>query len=238
MEINTTEDLYNMLDTYTEGVNWNDFYTLRDKPAPFLKLNTVPDKCVVDFIRSHKIQTACEFGCGEGRNAIYLAKQGISVEACDLSEVAIQNARRKAEENKAEKVCFKAGNVFKQTFQEQSFDLVVDSGLFHHLPPHRRLQYREIVSYILKENGYFLLTCFAAGEEGADVIEDDAFYKTRQTGTAFTPERLETFWGGNFEIIELRKGKDIVQPMEWESSVLYIGTLKKDAKNISHPTAL
>ena len=52
-EINTVEDLYSMLDRYTEGVDWDTFYTLRDKPAPFLKFNTVPDKCVVDFISGH-----------------------------------------------------------------------------------------------------------------------------------------------------------------------------------------
>lgn len=226
-EINTVEDLYSMLDRYTEGVDWDTFYTLRDKPAPFLKFNTVPDKCVVDFISGHKVQTACEFGCGEGRNAVYLAKQAISVDAYDLSEVAIRNAQQNAEKSNVENVRFKAGNIFVEPIQGQKFDLVIDSGLFHHLPPHRRLQYRDIISDILKENGYFLLTCFAAGGEGADVIEDYEFYQNRQTGTAFTPERLTTFWKEKFEIVELRKGEDIAQPQAWESSILYIVILRK-----------
>ena len=38
--INTMEDLFHMLDRYTEGVDWNTFYTKRDKPALFLKYNT------------------------------------------------------------------------------------------------------------------------------------------------------------------------------------------------------
>lgn len=33
--INTIEDLYAMLDRYTEGVDWDCFYTERNKPAPF-----------------------------------------------------------------------------------------------------------------------------------------------------------------------------------------------------------
>ena len=73
--INTIDDLFNMLDRYTEGVDWNTFYIKRDKSAPFLKYNKLPDKCVVDFIKEHSIKNACEFGCGEGRNAIYLAKK-------------------------------------------------------------------------------------------------------------------------------------------------------------------
>lgn len=62
------------------------FIMKRDKPAPFLKYNKLPDKCIVDFIKEYNIKNACEFGCGEGRNAIYLAKNDIDTEAYDLSE--------------------------------------------------------------------------------------------------------------------------------------------------------
>ena len=97
--INSTEDLYRMLDRFTQGVDWDCFYTERDKPAPFLKFNKSPDKCVVDFLKEHSIKKACEFGCGEGRNAIYLARHGVAVEAFDSSEVAIKNAKRIAKES-------------------------------------------------------------------------------------------------------------------------------------------
>lgn len=225
--INTLEDLFNMLDQCTEGINWDAFYTKRDKPAPFLKYNKSPDKCIVDFIKEHRIKNACEFGCGEGRNAIYLAKNNVETEAYDLSEIAIENAKRNAEESKIEKVVFKAGNIFTLDLMNKKFDLVIDSGIFHHLAPHRRLQYRDIVSNILAENGYFILLCFAAGEDGADEVDDYEFYKSKQTGAAFTEERLKEFWRERFDIIELRKGENIVEPQMWESEYLYICVLKK-----------
>lgn len=225
--INTTEDLYNMLDKYTEGVDWNTFYTKRDKPAPFLKYNKLPDKCVVDFIKDHNIGNACEFGCGEGRNAIYLAKNNVAVEAYDLSEVAIENAKRNAKESNAEKVVFTAGNIFALDIMNREFDLVIDSGIFHHLAPHRRLQYRDIVSSILAENGYFILLCFAAGEDGADEVDDYEFYRSKQTGVAFTEERLREFWGEKFDVVELRKGENVVDDQMWESEYLYICVFKK-----------
>ena len=78
----------------------------------------------------------------------------------DLSEIAIENARKNARESKVEKVVFKAENIFELDLMNKRFDLVVDSGIFHHLTPHRRLQYRDIVSNILAENGYFILLCF------------------------------------------------------------------------------
>ena len=226
-DINAIEDLYDMLDRYTEGVDWNTFYTKRDKPAPFLKYNKLPDKCVVDFIKEHNVRSACEFGCGEGRNAIYLAKNNVDTEAYDLSEIAIENAKRNAKESDAEKVLFKAGNIFALDLMNKKFDLVIDSGIFHHLAPHRRLQYRDIVSSILSENGYFILLCFAAGGDGADEVDDYEFYKSKQTGAAFTEERLREFWGEKFDVVELRRGEDIVESRMWESNYLYICVLKR-----------
>ena len=226
-DINAIEDLYDMLDRYTEGVDWNTFYTKRDKPAPFLKYNKLPDKCVVDFIKEHNVRSACEFGCGEGRNAIYLAKNNVDTEAYDLSEIAIENAKRNAKGSDAEKVLFKAGNIFALDLMNKKFDLVIDSGIFHHLAPHRRLQYRDIVSSILSENGYFILLCFAAGGDGADEVDDYEFYKSKQTGAAFTEERLREFWGEKFDVVELRRGEDIVESRMWESSYLYICVLKR-----------
>lgn len=227
MKINTLEDLFDMLDKYTDGVDWDTFYTNRDKPAPFLKYNKLPDKCVVDFIKEHNIKKACEFGCGEGRNAIYLAKNDIEIEAYDLSETAIKNARRNAEESRAEKAVFQAENIFALDFGDKKFDLVIDSGVFHHQTPHRRLQYRDIVSNILTENGYFILLCFAAGEDGADEVDDYEFYKGRQTGAAFTQERLKEFWGDRFDVMELRKGENIVEEQMWESEYLYVCVFKR-----------
>lgn len=225
--INTLEDLYDMLDLYTQGVDWDCFYMERNKPAPFLKYNKSPDKCVVDFLKGHSIRNACEFGCGEGRNAIYLACNNVAVKACDLSEVAIENAKRNAQESKAGKVTFEAGNLFALDLKDEKYELVIDSGVFHHLPPHRRLQYREIVSDILEEEGYFILVCLSADGGGAEEVDDYDFYKSKQTGAAFTEEKLRRFWGEGFEIIEIRKGEDIAQPQMWESSYTYICLLRK-----------
>ena len=41
--------------------------------------------------------TALELACGAGRNAIYLARQGFSVDAIDISEHGLQHARAGAE---------------------------------------------------------------------------------------------------------------------------------------------
>lgn len=144
-----------------------------------------------------------------------------------MSEIAIENAKRYARESQAERVTFKAENIFALDFMDQKFDLVIDSGIFHHLAPHRRLQYRDIVSSILAENGYFILLCFAAGEDGADEVDDYEFYRSKQTGTAFTEERLKEFWGEKLDAADIRKGESILDNQMWESEYLYVCVLKK-----------
>ena len=42
-----------------------------------------------------------------------------------------------------------------------TYDFEYDSGMFHHIPPHRRITYIELIKSILKPCGYFGLVCFA-----------------------------------------------------------------------------
>jgi SAM-dependent methyltransferase len=210
VEINNFEDLYLVLDRLNESIDWNTFYSERVMKAPFLANNTLPDKIVTKFVKTHNIKDAVEFGCGEGRNAIYLAKRGIDVVAIDSSEVAIRNAKDKTEG--LNNVRFICSNFLSIDFEGRKYDLVIDSGMFHHLAPHRRLQYRELLKEIIKENGYIVLLCFSADEGGAEELDDLEFYMKRNTGVSFSEQRLRDFFGSDFEIISIEKcGQEITE---------------------------
>lgn len=60
----------------------------------YLLFNLFYDYLIESGVKEHNIRSACEFGCGEGRNSIYLAKNNIDTEAYDLSEIAIENAKK------------------------------------------------------------------------------------------------------------------------------------------------
>jgi SAM-dependent methyltransferase len=210
VEINNYEDLFLVLDRLNESIDWNTFYEERVMKAPFLTNNTLPDKMITEFVKTHSIKDAVEFGCGEGRNAIYLAKKGIDVVAIDSSDVAIRNAKRKAEG--LNNVRFICNSFLSVDFEDRKYDLVIDSGMFHHLAPHRRLQYRELLKEILKENGYFVLLCFSADEGGAEELDDLDFYTKRNTGVSFSEQRLRDFFDSDFEIISIEKrGQEITE---------------------------
>ena len=177
------------------------------KHTPFLKAPDLPDENLVKFLKGHKIKTALELGCGEGRNALYMSLQGVDVTAADSSKVAVANAIRQAKE-KNERIHFLCGNIFAADFGNEPYDFIYDSGLFHHLAPHRRITYLDLLSRKLKSGGYFGLNCFAWGENCADEVDDWEFYQKRRAGVAFTKERLTELFQEYFDILEIRKYED------------------------------
>ncbi len=68
-------------------------------------------------------------GCGEGKNATYLAQRGATVHALDISELAIRNALRAwpLQTN----IMWKVADVRNEVFAENAYDLTVSYGLFH-----------------------------------------------------------------------------------------------------------
>ncbi|CAM3186803.1 hypothetical protein DESA109040_01690 [Deinococcus saxicola] len=108
---------------------------------------------------------ALDIGCGLGRNTRWLARQGYHATGVDLSALAIAQARNCATETDA---TFLEGDFLREAMPGSSFDVVYDSGCFHHLPPHRRLTYIQAVMTCLKPGGLFGICTFTAGKMGSD----------------------------------------------------------------------
>lgn len=73
--------------------------------------------------------TVFDAGCGEGKNAAYFASQGAFVHAVDISELAIENARRAWPELK--NVIWQVSDIRTLEIGEQINDVVVAYGLLH-----------------------------------------------------------------------------------------------------------
>ena len=168
----TTDDVLRALDDLLEargGEWWDGFFADRSKPVPFFADRQ--DESLVEWFGAGLLAPGrvLELGCGPGRNAIYLAGQGCRVEAVDFSAGAIEWARQRAEAAGAA-VEFRCCSIFDATFGEAAYDLVYDSGCFHHLAPHRRRDYVELVDRALKPGGRFGLVCFRP--EGGSGLTD------------------------------------------------------------------
>ncbi|MEU6004767.1 class I SAM-dependent methyltransferase [Streptomyces sp. NPDC047453] len=218
-DIRTVDDVLALLDRlfapdadrWTGGAAgwWDGFYADRTRPVPFFA--DKPDENLVEWLERGLIggHRALDLGCGPGRNALHLAERGFEVDAVDLSPQAIAWARERARETGAE-VRFLCQDAFGSAGSPLigPYDLVYDSGCFHHLPPHRRISHLALLDRVLAPGGHLALTCFAAGAMGCE-LSDAELYRSGSMhgGLAYTPESLRRIFADLTEV-ELRRMRD------------------------------
>jgi SAM-dependent methyltransferase len=205
-----TQDILRMLDSFLrdEGQWWDRFYADREKDIPFF-VNS-PDENLVSYFKSGQMKPGkvLELGCGPGRNAIYLAQQGCEVDAVDVSAEAIRWATERAEQAGLN-INFRCQSIFDFDVQTASYDIVCDGGCLHHIPPHRRMDYVDLVQKALKPTGKFSLICFAP-EGGSDLSDWEVYRQgSLRGGLGYTEERLRKVLEGSFEILEFRRMKEM-----------------------------
>lgn len=231
--IHTYEDLLTMLDHLLKEereFNWDTFYSDRERKIPFFENH--PDENLVEYIKKKRLVggKALELGCGPGRNAIYMARNGFHVDAVDQSEEGLGWAKERAKDQRVQ-VNFIQSNIFDLEIEEGSYDLVYDSGCFHHIPPHRRMSYIELVNKALKPGGLFALTCFVEGGElGGTGISDWEVYrgKSMRGGLGFTDEKLKGIFH-DFKAVEIRDMRDIEpEAKQFGNSSLKAALFKKE----------
>lgn len=183
---------------------WDSFYEDRARPCPFFVKS--PDESLATWVDEGLIRPgrAIDLGCGHGRNAVFLASRGFEVEGVDYSQRAIDWARDRASEAGIT-VALTCRSVFELEPKEGAFDLVYDSGCFHHLPPHRRSAYVSLVVKSLKPGGWFGLTCFRP--EGGSGYSDEEVYERRSLGggLGYSEERLREIWSRGLQVRLIRQ---------------------------------
>lgn len=208
--IYTEDDVLAMLDSllsYKERTWWDGFYADRAKPCPFFV--DAPDESLSEWILGGLIRPgkALDLGCGNARNAIFLARQGFAVDGVDYSETAISWAMERvaAADLPEPGVTLRCQSVFELNIEPDSYEIVYDSGCFHHLPPHRRRTYVELVTRALKPGGWFGLTCFRP--EGGSGLSDYEVYERRTLagGLGYTEKSLREIWSRDMHIHALRQ---------------------------------
>ncbi|MFH9070158.1 class I SAM-dependent methyltransferase [Streptomyces alboflavus] len=210
---------------------WDGFYADRSKPVPFFVAK--PDASLASYVERGLIRPgrALDLGCGPGRNALHLAALGFEVDAVDVSPTALAWAEERAREAGAA-VRFHLGDAFAlgPAALGGPYDLVYDSGCFHHLPPHRRVSYLALLERALAPGGHFGLTCFAAGAMGCELPDADLYGGSGlQGGLGYTAESLRWIFSDLTEV-ELRRMRD--EPPEsahFGEPFLWTGLFRKDA---------
>src|SRR5262249_51216827 len=124
--IYTVDHVLDMLDALLEGRGgpwWDGFFADRTRSCPFFV--EWPDENLTEWLDRGLIGPGrvLELGCGNGRNAVYLARRGFSVDAADFSARAIDWARERAA-TAGVAVNYQCRSVFDMSFSAGSYDLV------------------------------------------------------------------------------------------------------------------
>jgi SAM-dependent methyltransferase len=110
-----------------------------------------------------------DVGCGTGENALYLASLGHEVTGVDAAPTAIARARARAREKAVARevtATFLVGDALDLSTVGHTFDVAVDSGLFHVFSDADRLRYERRLRGALRPGGRYFMLCFSDREPG------------------------------------------------------------------------
>jgi cyclopropane fatty-acyl-phospholipid synthase-like methyltransferase len=114
---------------------------------------------LLDFIQQHPPGKALDLGCGRGTNAITLAQNGWQVTGVDFVNSAIRKARQEANLAGVQ-VEFITRDVTRLDLLNHTYDLILDIGCLHSLPPESKPIYLRNVQRLLATQGTYLLYAF------------------------------------------------------------------------------
>lgn len=99
-----------------------------------------------------------EMGCGAGPTLVWLAQKGIKVSGVDIAVNALELARQNlARQGYADRIgTIVESSVTKTPFGDASFDGIIESCVFQHLPRADRIETFREVARLLKPGGIFV----------------------------------------------------------------------------------
>jgi cyclopropane fatty-acyl-phospholipid synthase-like methyltransferase len=106
-----------------------------------------------------------DVGCGAGEHALYLAQRGHEVWGIDSSPTAIQKARDKAA-SRGVTATFHVADALHLEALGRTFEMVIDSGLFHVFSDEARRLFVTSLAQVLQPGGTYYLLCFSDQQPG------------------------------------------------------------------------
>ncbi|MNB81152.1 Tellurite methyltransferase [compost metagenome] len=145
-------------------------YTSQDRPISIYEdvyktqeyyWGTEPNKAcyqVLQLMPPTRHLKVLDIGCGEGKDAVFMARNGYEVSALDISDAGIEKTRRLAEKNGVHV------NVFKADIQDYRlnthYDIIFSSGVLNYIKPDFRKEIFDHYKHYTNEGGLHVLNVF------------------------------------------------------------------------------
>lgn len=140
------------------GKFWNDRYSSNE-----FVYGTEPNEFFKKELQKLSSGKLLLIGEGEGRNAVFSAKNGWEVDAIDFSTVAREKAIKFAEKNSV-LINYEVSDLTKYKFKQSNYDVVANIYLHLHRSSRKDIYSKSIAS--LKTGGVFLLEAFEKDQLG------------------------------------------------------------------------
>lgn len=145
-----------------DGIDWEQLYQVKFTPWDVKR----PDSHLAEIVQTTPVRPcrALELGCGTGTNAIWLARQGFAVTAIDLSETALDQARKKAG---AEACTFMLSDFLDDPLPGTDFGFVFDLGCLHGFthPEHRDMLACRVARCLTDDGCWLNISCSQDGPQ-------------------------------------------------------------------------
>ena len=202
---------------------WENEY----KKPKLVTLSDEPAKCVKDFSRflrrDQKVdlnnKKILDLGYGNGKNSFYIADQGLGNEiiGIDISETALNYARKISKEKNIRSVFYKQSIGVKFPFEDESFDIVLDITSSNSLTESERKVYLNETYRVLKSAGFLFVRALCKnGDKNAQTLlktnpgkEKDTYIMPELglTERVFSKEDFISFYSDSkkFELLYFKK---------------------------------
>jgi len=155
-----------------------------------------------------KVDRVLDLGCGNGRHAMFFARQGIKASGIDISSQAVAWASEWAKSEGVD-ADFRVGDITNLPYEDNTFDAVVTHGVLDHVPMTVATKAAREVHRVLKPNGLFYFDLRSSHDYecgvGTEVAPNEFIvtsgYEKDLVQHFFTEDEIKTLVDGLFRII-------------------------------------
>jgi len=149
-------------------------------------------------------------GCGDGADSLFFAKKGFHVTAVDFSETGIERLKKRAAEQKLDRIQTISSDLQKLDFEEEVFDVIYAHLSLHYFNDEQTTKLFERIFYWLKKDGLFFLKCKSLEDllygQGKEIEKDMYEYKEHVRhffSESYLRQKLD-----KFDILSIKSSSD------------------------------
>lgn len=138
-----------------------------------------------------------DLGCGEGRDTIFLTRQGFDVTGVDISLTALKKARKLALQAHLQPQFLAMNVLYLNGLSDETFDIAFNMGCLHMITnPEERRSHIQNVNRILKKDGLFIIDhCEANWGKGFYSLPPEIYRPADLVVGKTIPRRVRTKYG-------------------------------------------